>query len=46
MLCTTTYVDLGTRNGEIAIGRCSIFYELEDFSRTITQPSDLENENQ
>lgn len=38
----STYIDFGAWNSEISIGRCSIFYKLEDFPRTITQPSDLE----
>lgn len=41
----STYIDFGAWNSEISIGRCSIFYKLEDFPRTITQPSDLEKKS-
>lgn len=40
-----THIDFCARNGEISIGRCSIFNKLEDFLRTITQPCDLESES-
>lgn len=37
-----TYVDFGSRNSEIPIRWSSIFDELEDLSRTIAQPCDLQ----